>query len=146
MAEHLGPSKSLKPGTVLIHGGNTKASATLLKRKDDDSGWWCVEGGGLADAVIEDETGAWSVVPSYADDGFRPWDSIEAGDLKAEYSRAVEALHASRMRAFLLSVRLDAAEQVCELADVYMGSAPTLETRRPLGVALVKWRKMVDAG
>jgi hypothetical protein len=44
------------------------------------------------------------------DDGFRPWDSIEQGDGKAEYERAINALHAAKMRAMLLSIRLNGAE------------------------------------
>lgn len=87
------------------------------------------------------QVGCPATLPPAERDGFRPWASIEAGDLKAEYDRALSAVHASKMRAFLLSVRLDLAEQVCELADIYMGSAVPIETRKELGAALIVWRK-----
>jgi len=58
-------SKDLKPGTVMVREDG--AQVTLLRRKRPEvrsgmyhPGWWCVEGGGLADFVIDAEDSPWS--------------------------------------------------------------------------------------
>jgi hypothetical protein len=53
-------SKNLMPGMVVMHRSGSRA--TLLRRKDDDRGWWCVEGGGIADWVLDG--GEWTLKQS----------------------------------------------------------------------------------
>lgn len=45
-------SKSLRPGTVIVHKP-TSTTITLSHRKPDGSGWWNTDGSGFADAVLD---------------------------------------------------------------------------------------------
>jgi len=69
MTAHNQPSVDLKPGTRLQHRDG--AIVTLDRRKNPDEnrpgfrylpGWWVVEGGGLADIVIDDPKSDWRVI------------------------------------------------------------------------------------
>ena len=72
-------------------------------------------------------------------EGFRPWGSLRADELKDEYDRAVSQFHAFLMRANMLAISLSAADAVAIEADriVKKGQGDTA-----LWDALDEWRSI----
>lgn len=66
-------SEDLKPGMRLRHSDGEEVTLARRKQPSDKHhglpfhpGWWLVEGGGLADMVIDSSDSGWEVVGDYA--------------------------------------------------------------------------------
>ena len=139
-------SRDLKPGVVLRWCAGK--SVTLKDRKADDSGWWLEDNqGGLADFVIDDEGGAWKVVPTIdhrhsreqlehrlteCRDDSLPWQYFNRITVESIVLTALDALD-SRERAIVLAVAFENGHEDLRIKSGYEDSPQDRES------SLIEW-------